>query len=184
MIIKRRCFLWRLLHAYLLVTIHMWAPSWWCQLINYHRQYSRLKSSMPFKCDLALQNISLSKQPSKMQPQIENEDVTWSLQYNMPGTRINKRRAFSIQEVELDGWFWILHIVLETCTMYFMNKFSMSFVFHFYIPGLMSWIWTNPLTEELKFESPSQWNSYEGFNLEHWSTASGTSSCDTHRIRD
>ena len=36
----------------------------------------RLKSSMPFKHDLALQNIPLSKQPFKMQPQIENEDVT------------------------------------------------------------------------------------------------------------
>ena len=36
---------------------------------------SRLKSSMPFKC-LALQNILLSKQPFKTQPQIENEDVT------------------------------------------------------------------------------------------------------------
>ena len=37
---------------------------------------SRLKSSMPFKRDLALQNIPLSKQPFKMQPQIQNEDVT------------------------------------------------------------------------------------------------------------
>ena len=37
---------------------------------------SGLKSSMPFKCDLALQNIPLSKQPFKTQPQIENEDVT------------------------------------------------------------------------------------------------------------
>ena len=39
-------------------------------------QCSRLKSSMPFKPDLALQNIPLSKQPFKTQPQIENEDVT------------------------------------------------------------------------------------------------------------
>ena len=39
-------------------------------------QCSRLKSSMPFKCDLALQNIPLSKQPFKMQPQIEYEEVT------------------------------------------------------------------------------------------------------------
>ena len=36
----------------------------------------RLKSSMPLKRDLALQNIPPSKQPSKMQPQIEDEDVT------------------------------------------------------------------------------------------------------------
>ena len=39
-------------------------------------QCSRLKASMPLKCDLALQNIPLSKQPFKMQPQIENEVVT------------------------------------------------------------------------------------------------------------
>jgi len=30
-----------------------------------------LKSSMPFKCDLALQSIPLSKQPFKTQPQFE-----------------------------------------------------------------------------------------------------------------
>ena len=36
---------------------------------------SRLKPSMPFKRDLALQNIPLSKQPFITQPQIENEDV-------------------------------------------------------------------------------------------------------------
>ena len=77
---------------------------------------SRLKSSMPFKC-LALQNILLWKQPFKTQPQIENEDVTWSPQYNMPGTRTNKRRVLSLQEVELDSWFLILYIVLETCAM-------------------------------------------------------------------
>ena len=80
-------------------------------------QCSRLKSPMPFKCTLALQNIPLSKQPFQTQPQIENEDVTWSPWYNMPATRTNERRALSIQEVELDGWFLILHIVLETCTM-------------------------------------------------------------------
>ncbi len=28
------------------------------------------------KCDSALQNIPLSKQPFKTQPQIENEDIT------------------------------------------------------------------------------------------------------------
>ena len=44
------------------------------------------------------------------QPKIENEDVTWSPQYNMPATRTNKRRALSLQTIELDGWFLILHI--------------------------------------------------------------------------
>ena len=73
-------------------------------------QCSRLKSSMPFKCDLVLQYIPLSKQPFIMQPQIENEDVTWSPQYNMTITRTNKWRALSLQEVELDSWFLILQI--------------------------------------------------------------------------
>ena len=41
-----------------------------------------------------------------MQPQIENEDVTWSPQYNMPVTRTNKRRALPLQEIELDDWFF------------------------------------------------------------------------------
>ena len=72
---------------------------------------------MPFKCNLALQNIPLSKQPFKTQPQIENEDITWNPQYTLPTIRINKHRALSLQEVELDGWFLILHIILETCTM-------------------------------------------------------------------
>ena len=69
------------------------------------RKCSRLKSSMPFKCDLALQNIPLSKQPFTTQLQIEYEDVTCSPQYNLYVTRrTNKRRAsLSLQEVELDG---------------------------------------------------------------------------------
>ena len=79
-------------------------------------QFSRLKSLMPFKRDLAFQNISLSNQPFQTQPQIENEDVTWSPQYNLPTTRTNKRRALPLQEVELHGWFLIFHIALETCT--------------------------------------------------------------------
>jgi hypothetical protein len=49
----------------------------------------------------------------------------------------------------------------------------MSFVFHFYILGSMSWIQTNPSSEELKFESPSKGNSYEGFNLELWRCPEG-----------
>ena len=50
-----------------------------------------------------------------------------------------------------------------------MHKFDMNFVFHFYVLRSTSWIWTNPSTEELKFENPSQWNWYKGFNLECWS---------------
>jgi hypothetical protein len=51
-----------------------------------------------------------------------------------------------------------------------MHNFNMSFVFHFYILRLMSWIWTSHSTERPKFESLSEWNSYEGFNLEHCSS--------------
>ena len=47
-------------------------------------QCSRLKSSMPFKHNLAIQNIPLSKQPFNTQPQIKNEDITWSPQYYLP----------------------------------------------------------------------------------------------------
>ena len=36
-----------------------------------------------------------------------------------------------------------------------MHKCNMSFIFHFYTLGLTCWIWTNPSTETLKFESPS-----------------------------
>ena len=47
-----------------------------CFLCMSYIRCSRLKSSMPFKHDLALQNTPLYKQPFKMQPQIGNEDVT------------------------------------------------------------------------------------------------------------
>ena len=72
---------------------------------------------MPFIGDLALQFTPLSKEPFKMQPQVEKEDITWSRQYNnLPATRTNKRMALSLQEVELDGRFLILHIVPKTCS--------------------------------------------------------------------
>jgi hypothetical protein len=58
---------------------------------------------MPFKCDLALQNTPLSKQPFKTQPQIENEDIACNPKYIVPDTRTNKHRPLSIQELELDG---------------------------------------------------------------------------------
>ena len=66
-------------------------------------------------------NYTSLKQPFKMQLQIENEDVTWSPQYNLPVTRTNKRRALSSQEVELDGWFLIFtlyckHVPYNSCT--------------------------------------------------------------------
>ena len=39
-------------------------------------QFSRLKSSMPFNSNSALQNVPLSKQPFKTQPQFENDGIT------------------------------------------------------------------------------------------------------------
>ena len=57
---------------------------------------------MPLNCDLALHNIPLLKQPFKMQPHIENEDVTWSPQYTLPATRTNKHTALSIQKVQFE----------------------------------------------------------------------------------
>jgi hypothetical protein len=139
---------------------------------------------MPFKRDLALQNIPLSKQPFKTQPQIEIEDVTWSPQYNPPTTKTNKRRALSLQDVELEGWFLILRIVLETCIIYVMHKFNMSFVFHSIfldwrlgfepVLQLKSWnlralhnethmrasIWNTTWTEKLRYPA-YMWQLYE-----------------------
>ena len=126
-------------------------------------QCSRLKSSMHFKFDLALQNIPLSKQSFKPQPQIENEDITWNPQYNMPTTETNKRRSLSLQEVELDGWFLIFRIVLEH--MYHIIHAQLSY--EFCVSFLYYWIRTNPSSEKLKYESPSKWNSYAAFDLEH-----------------
>jgi hypothetical protein len=56
--------------------------------------------------------------PFKTQPQIENEDITWSPQYKMPTTRTNKRRALSLQKVELDDWWLILNSSHCTRNMY------------------------------------------------------------------
>ena len=93
-----------------------------------------------------------SKNPSKRNPNWKwrrhLKSSIWSARH-----KNNKRKALSLHEVEVNGLFLISHIVLKTCTMYFMHKFDMSFVFHFYILGLMSWIWTNLSAEELKFES-------------------------------
>ena len=59
---------------------------------------------MPFKRDLALQNIiPLSKQPFKTQLQIDNETSLEVLNITLPATRTDKCMALSLQEVELDG---------------------------------------------------------------------------------
>ena len=128
----------------------------------------------------ALQTWFGSSNYTSLKTTLQNATPNWKMKtslesprYNLPTTRTNERTSLSLQEVELDdGWFLVLHSVLETCTdhIIFMHKFNVSFVFHFYILNrLTSWIWTDPSTEELKFESHSKWNTYEGFNLEHWS---------------
>ena len=73
-----------------------------CNVMLCHERAIRVFYTM-FKIEVfnALQNMPLSKQPFKMQPQFENADVTWSPQYIMPDTRTNKRRAFPIQEEEV-----------------------------------------------------------------------------------
>ena len=93
----------------------------------------RLKSSMPFERDWALQNIpSLSQNnSSKRNPKLWMMTKTTLLEVlNLicPATGVNKRiRTLSLPEVELDGWFLILRVVLETCTMWFMHKFWYEF---------------------------------------------------------
>ena len=113
---------------------------------------SRLKSSMPLSNAIWPFKIYLSQNnPSKTQPQIENEDVTWSPQYNMLVTRTNKRRALSLQEVELDGWFLILHIVLETCTIYCNSCTTLMWILSF-ISIFLDW--------RLEFEPALQFKSW------------------------
>ena len=86
----------------------------------------------PFKIHLS------QTQPFKMQPQIENEQVTWSPQYNVLATRINKRRAVSLQEVELE---WLIlnpshlywqHVPYNSCT-------SLTWVLSIIIPMFLDW---------------------------------------------
>ena len=48
----------------------------WLRHYTGREQCLRLKSSMPFIGDLALQFTPLSKEPFKMQPQVEKEDIT------------------------------------------------------------------------------------------------------------
>ena len=67
-------------------------------------QYSRLKSSMPFKRDLALQiYTSLKTTLQRRNSKLKNEDVIRTFRCNMPVTRTNKRMALSLQEVEFHG---------------------------------------------------------------------------------
>ena len=71
---------------------------------------------MPFKRYLALQNTPRSKQPFKTQPKLKMKMSPDILNNYIPAARTNKRRALSLQEVELGSEFLILYIILKTCT--------------------------------------------------------------------
>ena len=80
------------------------------------KQCSRLIfDALQTRSNLAVQYIRYlsQNQPFEMQPRIEHEDVAWRPPYNVPATRTSMRKALSLQEVEADGWFLILNIVLE-----------------------------------------------------------------------
>ena len=119
---------------------------------------------MPFKLFLSQNN------PSKHNPKLKMKTSLEVLNIICPATGPHMCRALSLQEVELDGSFLILHTILKTWTIYMSLYVSlyMSFVFHLYILGLTAWIWTNLSIGGLKFENPSKWNSYEGLNLDHF----------------
>ena len=102
-------------------------------------QCSRLKSSMPFKCDLALRNIPSENNSTKRNPKLKMKTSLEVLNINLFATGTNKRMELSLQEVGLDGSFFILYVVLKTCTISFMHKFNMSF-FLSLISFLYSWI--------------------------------------------
>ena len=73
---------------------------------------------MPFKRAFALPNIPLSLKLALQNatPNLKLKTSLEVLNKNLLATRINERRALSLQEVELDGSFLILHIVMKTCT--------------------------------------------------------------------
>ena len=104
----------------------------------------------PFKTYLSQNSLSKHNPTLKMKTSLEVLSIIYP--HQEPTSVWHCR----YKKWELDGWLSILHIVIHivTCTIYFMHKFSMSFVFHFYIFGSTSWIWTNPSTEWLIFESP------------------------------
>jgi len=82
------------------------------------------------------------------------------------------------KKVELNDCFLILHIRLETCTIQFMHKFNMNYVFHFY---LNSWI------DVLDLNQPFNWRSefWEPFKMKLiWGLQSWTLITLSHCIED
>ena len=112
----------------------------------------------PFKTHLSQNNLSKRNPNLKMKASLEVLDII------CPSQEPHERRALSLQE---SGVRWLILDSSHCIGNMYHIVHAHSFVVHFYILGLTSWIWTNPSTEDLGFESPSKWNSYEGFNLEH-----------------
>ena len=86
-----------------------------------------------------------------------------------PNPPQEKQQAYRIVTTR-NGVRWLIlnssHCIENMYLTKFMHKFKMRFVFHFYIPGLTSWIWTNSSTEGLEFESPSRMKRMWG--LQSW----------------
>ena len=101
-----------------------------------------LKSESPSKY------TSLKHNPSKRSPKLKIEDVTWSPQCALLGTRTNKHKALSKQEVELDGW-----CVSNSshCTENMFHIIHARVPYECCISFLCSWI----VVLDLKFERPS-----------------------------
>ena len=97
-----------------------------------------------------------------------SQDVTWSPWYNLRVTRTNKRRTLSPHEAEIDmvdSWLFTLyrkHVPYNSCTSWIWVLYCISI----FLDWRLGFEPTLQL-KGLKFESPSKWNSYEGFNLEH-----------------
>ena len=91
-----------------------------------------LKSESPSKY------TSLKHNPSKRNPKLKIEDVTWSPQCALLGTRTNKHKALSKQEVELDGW-----CVSNSshCTENMFHIIHARVPYECCISFLCSWIW-------------------------------------------
>ena len=116
----------------------------------------------------------------KSQPQIENEDVTWSPRYNLPATRTNKHRALSLQEVELDGWF----LIYSHCTENMYHIIHAQVYYEFCISFLYSWI------DVLDSNQPFDWGAkiWEPFKmkliwgLQSWALHAGETRCSKSQV--
>ena len=95
--------------------------------------------------------------PFKTQPQIENEVVTWSPQYNLPATRTNKRRALSLQRSRVR---WLI-LISSHCIGNMYHIIQAQTQYEFCISFLYSWI------DVLHLNQPSKWSAeiWEPFKM-------------------